>query len=316
VKFGIIGCGRIAARLARGVCAAPGAQLHAVASRSKSRARTAARKWNAATCYGAYDEMLRDDRIDAVYVALPNDLHCEWSVRAAEAGKHVLCEKPLAMNAAEAGRMARAARKHGVLLMEAFMYRHHKHIVKALKVVDAGKIGRVTTVHAAFGGVFRRGPAEYRWKRRAGGGSLYDLGCYCVNVGRLFLGGEPRDATACAVMTRPGGVDEQFSGTLRFAGGTILSFTSSFTSALGQHVVIAGDRGQIRMSPFTPGRKVTFAVVAGSRSTTVDLETWDAYEMEVRHLVKSIRAGKLLPPAEDGTANMRAIDMLKNASSW
>jgi len=271
VRFGIIGCGRIAARLACGVRAAPGAELQGVASRSKSKARAAARKWDAAEHYGAYDEMLRDDRIDAVYVALPNHLHCEWSVRAIEAGKQVLCEKPLAMNAAEARRMARAARKHGVLLMEAFMYRHHKHIVKALKVVDAGKIGRVTTVHAAFGGVFRRGSAEYRWKRRAGGGSLYDLGCYCVNVGRLFFDDEPRDATASAVMTRRGGVDEQFSGTLRFPGGRILSFTSSFASALGQHVVIAGDRGQIRMSPFTPGRKVTFTVLAGSRSRTVHL---------------------------------------------
>ena len=316
VRFGIVGCGRIAARLARGVRATPGAELYAVASRSLSKARAAARKWSAEKHYGAYDQMLRDDRIDAVYVALPNDLHCAWSIRAIEAGKHVLCEKPLAMNAAEARQMARAARKHNVLLMEAFMYRYHKHIRKALKLVAAGKIGRVMTVHAAFGGVFSQGSGEYRSKRSAGGGSLYDLGCYCVNAGRLFFADEPRDATGVAVMTRRGGIDMQFSGTLRFAGGGILSFVSSFGSVLGQRVVIAGDRGQICMSPFTPGKNVTFTALTGSRRTTVNLETWDAYEMEVRHLVKSIRCGELLAPAEDGTANMRAIDMLKKAASW
>src|SRR5437660_6859904 len=160
-------------------------ELRAVASRDEQKAREFAAKLNIPASYGSYDALLADPDIDAVYIPLPNSMHREWSIKATEAGKHILCEKPLAMNAAECMDMEAAASAHGMRLMEAFMYRFHPQTVKVLELVRDGALGTVQLIHAVFS--FRVGnPTNIRLQPALGGGSLMDVGCYCVNICRTI----------------------------------------------------------------------------------------------------------------------------------
>jgi len=317
INFGVLGVARIVERLAPALRSAPDLQLLAVASRSLPKARAAARKWNAARAYRGYDQLLRDDDLHAVYIPLPNHLHCDWTIRALEHGKHVLCEKPLAINAGEARRMRDAALANDRLLMEAFMYRHHPQIARVRKLISDDAIGEVRTVFASFGGVFGSRKADYRNLRAFGGGAFYDLGCYCVNIARLLFDDEPFSASAGASLSEKEAIDIHFAGSLSFPRRRLFSFLCSFAAALGQKVIIAGDRGRIEIpSAFTPGDAVTsLCVTTGARSRTVRVKPADSYLLELRHFVKSIRCGRLLAPAEDGLANMIAMEALMRAAS-
>jgi xylose dehydrogenase (NAD/NADP) len=194
-------------------------ELVAVASRDTQRARDFAAKLAIPVSYGSYDALLSANDVNAICIPLPNILHREWSIKAAEAKKHVLCEKPLAMNSAECAEMDNAARRMGVKLMEAFMYRFHPQTQKVLELLRSGAIGDLRLIHSAF--TFRvTDPANIRLQPELGGGSLMGVGCYCVNISRTIAGQEPIEVQAYANWSSTG-VDNQMVGNLRFSNGLL-----------------------------------------------------------------------------------------------
>jgi predicted dehydrogenase len=219
------------------------AELLAVASRDLDRARDFAAKGSIPRYYESYQTLLDDPDVDAVYIPLPNSLHREWTIRAAEKGKHILCEKPLATSVADAREMQAAADANGVVLMEAFMYRFHPRTLKLIDLVKGGAVGEVRVVRSAFTFRLLR-PDNIRFVSELGGGCLFDLGCYCVDASRLLLGAEPVEAQAFAEWNDQG-VDTQLVGTLRFANGAVAHFDCSLMMERREFVEAAGPEGAV-----------------------------------------------------------------------
>ena len=224
VRWGVLSTARIATeKVIPGIRRSATGEVVAIASRDVGRARAAADELGIPRSHGSYEALLADPAVDAVYVPLPNHLHAEWSIRALEAGKHVLCEKPLALSAADAGRMADAATASGRLLMEAFMYRHHPSWIAVQELVAGGRIGRLQAVDSWFS-YFLDDPANIRNVLEYGGGALYDIGCYSVSLSRLLFGAEPDEVSAAIVRDPVSGVDILTTGHMTFPGG-LASFT-------------------------------------------------------------------------------------------
>lgn len=266
VRWGILGTARIATKVGRAIHLAAGAVLAAIASRDRQRARnwidehTANRPVTAdepgflssdaaIRTYGSYDELLHDPEIDAVYIPLPPALHCEWTTRAAGRGKHVLCEKPLAMNLAEAAAMARACRDHGVQLMDGQFWLHHERTAAMKSVIDGGSLGPLRRVTAAFSHNPRNyRPDNIRFQRELGGGALLDLGWYCVSAALWAFGGLPERVFATARYQQ--NVDFNLSGLLWFSGERIASFDCGFDTAMRKWFEVAGTDGSIVCDDF------------------------------------------------------------------
>ncbi len=250
LRFGVMSTAGIAVKkVIPGMRRSSLGEVVAIASRDGDRATTVARELDIPRAHGSYEALLADPTVDAVYIPLPNHLHAEWAIAAAGAGKHVLCEKPLAMTAADAERMDAAARAAGVHLMEAFMYRHHPSWVAALDLVRAGRIGELRTVHSWFS-YYNDDPTNIRNIRSIGGGALYDIGCYNVSLSRLLFGAEPIDVAATLDRDPVGGTDTLTSAMLRFPTG-IATFTCSTRLESDQRVDIYGTDGRIRIDiPF------------------------------------------------------------------
>lgn len=284
----------------------------AVASRSEEKARAFAAELGIPRAYGSYETLLADEEIEAVYIPLPNSLHREWTVKAAQAGKHILCEKPLALNAEECQDMAAAARQHGVTLMEAFMYRFHPQTEKVLALIRSGAIGRPRLIHAAF--TFRlTNPANIRLQPELGGGSLMDVGCYCVNVIRTLAGAEPVEVQAYANWAETG-VDEQMTGSLRFADGLLAQFDCALALERREFYQVAGPKGHIQVpSAFLPGTGDTTIYEHHGRqgATAHPISGVDEYQVMVEHFAACVLSGAPVryPPAE-AAANMRTIEAL------
>jgi len=223
-----------------------------VASRSESAARAFAEETGIPRHYGTYESLLEDQGIDAVYIPLPNNMHKGWTIRAAEAGKHVLCEKPLALDAAECEEMAAAAAEHGVKLMEAFMYRFHPRTRRVIDMVREGVVGELKTIRSAF--TFRLSrPDNIRWMPEFGGGALMDVGCYCVNVSRTIVGEEPVQVQATATRADTG-VDDHLVGILRFPSGVVAHFDCALTMERCEFYEVAGTEAHFRVpAAFLPG---------------------------------------------------------------
>ncbi len=286
--------------------------LVAVASRTDAPARDFADKWGIPRHYGSYQELLDDPEIDAVYNPLPNSLHLEWTVRAAQAGKHVLCEKPLALNEAECKEMAAAADANGVKLLEAFMYRFHPRTQKVLEMVRAGDIGDLRVIRSSF--TFRlTQPENIRLNPDLGGGALMDVGCYCVNVSRTMAGAEPEQVQATANWTDRG-VDEEMAGTLRFPGGVLAHFDCSLTMERNEVYEVAGTEGHLQVpSSFLPGREDASILHHRGRSgtTTVVVPGADEYQLMVEHFADCVLGGHPLEyTADEAALNMRTIEAL------
>ncbi len=286
--------------------------LVAVASRADAPARDFADKWGIPRHYGSYQELLDDPEIDAVYNPLPNSLHLEWTVRAAQAGKHVLCEKPLALNEAECREMAAAADANGVKLLEAFMYRFHPRTQKVLEMVRAGDIGDLRVIRSSF--TFRlTQPENIRLNPDLGGGALMDVGCYCVNVSRTMAGAEPEQVQATANWTDRG-VDEEMAGTLRFPGGVLAHFDCSLTMERNEVYEVAGTEGHLQVpSSFLPGKEDASILHHRGRSgtTTVVVPGADEYQLMVEHFADCVLGGHpLMYTADEAALNMRTIEAL------
>jgi predicted dehydrogenase len=283
----------------------------AIGSRDLARARVVAARHDIERAYGSYEALLADPEVDAVYIPLPNHLHAEWTKAAARAGKHVLCEKPLAMTASDARSMVDVCAAEGVKLMEAFMYRLHPSWVAVRELVATGRIGRLTAIHSWFS-YFNDDPADIRNIRSAGGGALYDVGCYNVNLSRMLFGSEPTDVQA--VIARDG-----TSAMLTFPDG-VASFTCSTRTESDQQVHIYGTTGRISIEiPFNipPDRPTRVLVTAGGdppvapATEVLSFETADPYTVEADAFAAAVLDGLPTPtPPEDAVANMRVIERI------
>jgi predicted dehydrogenase len=295
----------------------------ALATRSPADAEETARQFGIESVYEGYEALLADEGIDAVYIPLPNHLHMPWTLRSLAAGKHVLCEKPLALNAAEAGAMANAASDAGRLLMEAFMYRFHPRSRKIKKMVAAGEIGTPRLVRAAFcyhmdEDIYNRGD-NIRLKPQTGGGTLLDTGCYCVSVARWLLAEEPLSVHAQA-RYHPSGVDCQLTANLYFESGAMASVETSFISALQQTYTVVGDQAAIELphDAFIPWEKDAAYIVrarAEENGRHYTVPGADEYQLMVTHFAEAAR-GRVKPECsiQDSIANMLVLDALALAA--
>jgi predicted dehydrogenase len=293
-------------------------RVDAIASRSADRAAETAAALGIPRAYGTYEELLADDEIEAVYIPLPNHLHREWVIAAAEAGKHVLCEKPLAMTAVEAEGMVAACERSGVLLMEAFMYRLHPMWLEVVAMVGSGSIGEVRAMTTTFS-YFNDDPTNIRNIPEVGGGALYDIGCYAVNASRLVFGGEPIGVKSSIQRDASFGTDVVTTAILEFAGGTA-SFVCSTQLEPDQRVVIHGTEGRIVVDiPFNipPDLPTAFHRVAGGEPPehpaveTHEFPPADQYTIQGDVFSQCVRTGRPLPvEAGDAVSNLRVIEQI------
>lgn len=317
IRWGVIGTANIAkAAVIPAIQAATDNEVVAIASRSRDRAREYAGERDIARYYGDYRELIDDSEIDAVYVPLPNRLHREWSVEAVRAGKHVLCEKPLAMDAAECLEMKHAADENNVLLMEAFMYRFHPRTEMVKRMVDEGALGRLSTIEASF--TFRlTKPENIRFSAELGGGALMDVGCYCVNVIRTMTDEEPTLVSALSVPTESG-VDGRLTGLMEFPSGLHAHFDCSLLDERRERYIVAGETGYLEVDgAFLPGdQDVVVKESRGRKGETLHtIKGVDEYRLMVEHFADCIAQGK--KPrynVEEAAANMRAIEALKKSA--
>jgi predicted dehydrogenase len=290
----------------------------AVGSRDVSRAREYASELEIPKVHSSYEELLADPEVDAVYIPLPNTLHNDWTVAAARAGKHVMCEKPLAMNASEAAHMVAVCEQEGVLLVEAFMYRLHPSWQKVVAIVRSGRIGRLVAVQSWFS-YFNDDPGNIRNRLEMGGGALYDIGCYNVNLSRLLFDGEPRRVQGSVVRDPEMGIDVLTSGMLEFDTG-VATFTCTTRAETDQRVHIYGTEGRISVGiPFNipPDRPTEIYVTDGGdppvapATEVLTFPTADPYTVEAEQFAAAVLDRTPFPfPASDAVANMRVLDLL------
>jgi predicted dehydrogenase len=249
LRIGILGCAHIAHPFARDVAASRMVKVTAVASRQADKAAAFAAQHGIATHHASYQALLGDTSIDAVYIPLPNSLHAEWAIKAAQAGKHVLCEKPLALGRAQAQTMFNAAQQHGVMLLEAFPYYFQPQTGDMLALLQGGAIGDVQSVHASFGFMLKAPtpgqPLDIRLNPDLGGGALLDVGCYALSLIRLAMGVAPAQVQAHATFAASG-VDISMTATLLFADGRRAQLSCAMNAANHRHASIVGTRGTLQ----------------------------------------------------------------------
>jgi xylose dehydrogenase (NAD/NADP) len=319
VRWGILSTAGIAVhRFIPGVIASNNGEVAAIASRDLARAAAVAEKFGVPRAHGSYDDLLADPEVDAIYNPLPNSMHAEWTLRAAEAGKAVLCEKPLTRDATEAAALVTACKQHGILLMEAFMYRFHPQHARVRALLAAGAIGELRAIRSAFTfNMSPLNPANVRLQASLAGGALMDVGCYCVNAARLLFDEEPIAATATWDFRPEYGVEIAFAGILTFSDGRTATFDSGFRAAGQGCYMIVGTTGTIEVpAAFVPGTVDTRVILsdAGGRHEE-SIPGVDQYRLEAEEFASCLREGKPLRyPAEDAVANMRVLDALTRSA--
>ena len=319
LRWGILSTAAIGRhKVIPGISRAEHCEVVAIASRDLAQAERVAAEHSIPSAHGSYEALLADPNVDAVYIPLPNHLHASWTIAAAEAGKHVLCEKPLALNARDAERMIEAAERAGVHLMEAFMYRLHPSWVAVRELVDGGRIGQLVAIQSWFS-FYNDDPANIRNIVEAGGGALYDIGCYCVNLSRMLFGAEPGRVAAAIIRDPRNATDVLTSGLLEFDGGTA-TFTCSTRAEDDQQVHVYGTHGRISVGiPFNiPSDRPTEVTVfsGGDPPVAPDREILtfapaDPYTVEAERFATAILEGRPTPvDASDAVANLRVIERL------
>jgi predicted dehydrogenase len=319
VRWGVLSTAKIGReKVIPGIQAAPNCEVVAIAGRDATRARTVADELGIVGAHGAYQDLLDDPSVDAVYIPLPNHLHAEWTIRAAEAGKHVLCEKPLALTSSDAQRMVDACAAAEVVFMEAFMYRLHPTWEAVVDMVRSGRIGDLVSVQSWFS-YFNDDPANIRNVADYGGGALMDIGCYSINLSRMLFESEPNRVEAAISRDPATGVDIVTSGLLEFETGAA-TFTCSTRCESDQRVHIYGTRGRISIGiPFNIplDRATTVSVTAGGSpptdpaTETLTFDAADQYRIEAERFAAAVLGDDPVPiPAADGVANMEVVERL------
>jgi len=291
LRWGLLSTARINRALLPPLRASARNELTAVASRDMDRAKAYAEERNIPRVFGSYEEMLADPDVDVIYNPLPNSMHTEWTIKAAQAGKHVLCEKPLANTVEEVDAISAAANKAGVVVMEAFMYRHHPQTLKVKELVDSGAIGRLQVISGAF--TFKISNEEdVRLNSSLGGGSIWDVGCYPISFARLIAGAEPVEVFGWQITGQASGVDESFFGQLHFPNGVYSQFDCGFRTPQRAHLEIAGDEGSIMLTqPFTPRANVQIIQTNGDKEQVIKIPDIDLYLGEVENMADAILDG-------------------------
>ncbi len=305
LRWGILGAARISRALIPPIQSSSRHQLLAVASRDLERARQHASEWRIPRAYGSYEELLADPEIDAVYNPLPNHLHAEWTVRACQAGKHVLCEKPLALSLEEVEMIQAAAQKAGVVVSEAFMYRHHPQTLKVRELVAGGALGEVRLISGSFTFPLDR-PADIRWDASMGGGSLWDIGCYPVSYTHMIAGQPPLEVCGWQQLT-PGGVDHTFAGQMRYANGVLAQFQCSFALPVQTHMEIRGTLATLRIpAPFLIRQKTSMYLQRDGKEEKINTPAYELYLGEIDNLADAIFEGKPLRLGLDESKQINA----------
>jgi predicted dehydrogenase len=313
VKWGIVSTADINRKVIPGAHASPKVELVAVASRDQARADEYAKTWEIERAYGSYDALLADPEIEAVYISLPNTMHCDWSIEALEAGKHVLCEKPLSRHTSEVEAAFDAAERTGRLLSEAFMYRHNPQTRRAKELVDEGAIGELRLVRSAFS-YSLYDEDNIRLRTELEGGALMDVGCYNVSGSRLF-GGEPKKAHGEAWFG-PSGTDWVFGGTLRFPGDVIALFDCGTAMTNRDELEAIGSEGSLFLDDPWHCNVPVIELRRGGKVERVELEPVDSYRLELENLSDAIRGeAELLLARDDALGQARALEALHESAT-
>jgi predicted dehydrogenase len=315
LRWGILGVAKINDRLLPGFAAANDTSLHAIASRDLTRAQAAAAAAKIPKTYHGYEALLADPEIEAVYVPLPNALHAEWVKKAADAGKHVLCEKPLAPTAAEAAEVVAHCRAKGVRLMDGFMWPHNARTVRLRQVIDASEIGELRRVGGTFTFTLPTDKPNVRYRADLAGGSLLDVGCYPVYGIRWAFKAEPVSVMATAKMRD--GVDVEMSGTLTFPGGRMGSFDCGFTAPLRQWLEITGTAGVIRVHEmWVPNGPPDFVLDRdGKKLETITVEGRDQIVRMLEEFAHAVREGRdPVPGPDEAVKTTRVLDALAKSA--
>jgi D-xylose 1-dehydrogenase (NADP+, D-xylono-1,5-lactone-forming) len=313
VSWGFLSTANINDKLLAGAAESDRADVIAVASRDAARAEAYARERGIERAYGSYEELLADPDVEAVYISLPNSLHVEWSIRALEAGKHVLCEKPLSRRAADVERAFDVAEESGRLLMEAFMYRHNPQTGRLKELAEGGAIGRLRLVRAAFSFPLTDGE-NVRLNSSLDGGGLMDVGCYCVSGTRL-LGGEPEQVYGEQVLSQSG-VDELFTGTMRFPGDVLGQFDAGLVLPERDELEAIGEEGSLFLDDPWHCKRPVIELRTDGGVEEIAVEPADSYRLQLENMSDAIRGeAEPLLGREDAVGQARAIEALYRSAT-
>jgi D-xylose 1-dehydrogenase (NADP+, D-xylono-1,5-lactone-forming) len=312
VRWGVVSTAHINRLVIPGAHASPHVDLVAVASRDLARAEAYATRWEIGRAYGSYEDLLADPEIEAVYVSLPNSLHCEWSIRAVEAGKHVLCEKPLSRDPAEVEAAFDAAERAGRFLMEAFMWRHNPQTARLVELVEGGAIGELRLVRSAFS-YSLYDPENIRLRTDVDGGALMDVGCYCISGSRL-LAGEPELAFGHALVGKTG-TDWTFAGTL-VAGDVTCQFGCGTAMPEWDELEAVGTEGTLFVEDPWHCLQPGIELRRDGEVERIVLEPADSYRLELENLSAAIRGeGAPLLGRADAVAQARVLEALTRSAA-
>jgi xylose dehydrogenase (NAD/NADP) len=313
VKWGIISTADINRKVIPGAHASPKVDLVGVASRDQAKADAYAREWEIPRAYGSYEALLADPEIEAVYISLPNNMHCEWSIKSVEAGKHVLCEKPMSRSTSEVVEAFDAADKAGRLLSEAFMYRHNPQTKRLKQLVDEGAIGELRVVRSVFS-YSLYDDDNIRLRTDVEGGALMDVGCYNVSGSRL-VGGEPERVFGEA-WYGPSGTDWVFTGTLRFPDNVLGLFHCGTALPEQDELEVIGSEGSLFLDDPWHCNAPVLELRRADGVERIEIEQEDSYRLELENLSDAIRGeGELLLGREDAVGQARALGALHESAT-
>lgn len=324
INWGILSTGRIAGIFAEGVIGSKTGRLAAVGSRKLSHAQKFAKKYRIPKVHGSYEELLKDPSVDAVYIATPHPMHEKWAVRAAKAGKHILCEKPLGMKAAETKRMLAAAKKHKVFFMEAFMYRCHPQTAKIVQLIRSGLIGEVRLIEASFCFNNPVDPKHRLFNKKLGGGGILDIGCYPASFARLVAGAAHKKPFLDPIQVKSflhrgkTGVDEWAIATLKFKGDILAEISCASRAQKNNTARICGSKGTLTIerpwfASWGPGKsKITFQKNWQFKPRTIEVKAdRGLYAIEADTVGEALRKGRRESPAmpwADSLGNAKLLD--------
>jgi D-xylose 1-dehydrogenase (NADP+, D-xylono-1,5-lactone-forming) len=312
VGWGIMSTARINRKFLEGAREATGLEVVAVASRERGRAESYAREQGIERAYGDYDALLADPKVDVVYISLPNSLHVEWTVRALQAGKHVLCEKPLGRRTSEVERSFHVAEREGRLLMEAFMYRHNPQTRRLTELIADGAIGRLRMIRASFS-FAEADLSNVRLSTALDGGALMDVGCYCVSGARL-IAGEPERVTAEQALGGDG-IDVAFAATMRFSDDVLAHFDAGLALAVRDDLEVVGEEGALFLDDPWHCLEPVIELRRDAEVQRIELEPINSYRLEAENMSAAIRGEEpLLLARDDALGQARTIEALYQAA--
>jgi xylose dehydrogenase (NAD/NADP) len=315
VRWGILSTARINDEIIGAAAESDRTEILAVASRDADRADAYAREKGIERSYGSYDQLLEDPDVEAIYVPLPNGMHIPWTMRSLEAGKHVLCEKPLSRRADDVIRAFDLADSAGLVLSEGFMWRHHPQTKRLGELLEEGAIGRLRLVRASFSFELarRHGPDDARFDPELDGGALMDVGCYCISAIR-FAGGEPERVQAEQVVGESG-VDVVFTATLRLPGDTLAHFDCGFVLPSRDEVELVGEEASLYLDDPWHARSPVIELRRDGKIERIEAERTNSYRLELENVSDAIRGeGQLLLGRDDAVAQARVIEALYEAA--